>query len=75
MNIYDVCCHGCGKVYTIQATHFSCTESVTIKDGKSYSCRACEDCMKDGDRVNRAYNAIMDDTFEEFKKENWNEED
>jgi len=44
---------------------------IVASDGNTYGCRACEDCMHDGDRVKRAYDAMMEGTFEEFKKENW----
>lgn len=71
MNLYEVCCHGCGKVFTIQATHLSCSIDITAPNGNSYNARACQDCMEDGDKVHRAYKALCAGTFKEFKQENW----
>ena len=71
MKIYELCCHGCGKLHAIRATFLSVPMSIIANDGENYGCRACEECMQEKGRIKRAYDALMAGTFEEFKKENW----
>jgi hypothetical protein len=71
IQVFTLCCHGCGMIYDFYAASLNIPMNIQGPDGNTYGARACESCMRDGKRVNRAYNALMDGTFEEFKKEHW----
>jgi hypothetical protein len=71
IDIFDLCCHGCGKVHSIKGEMIFSPIQLIAPDGKEYPARACKDCMEDGDRVHRAYSALVEGNFDEFKKEHW----
>jgi len=71
MQVYTLCCHACGKIYDLQAMTLAIPMYINGPDGKPYGVRACEDCMKDGDRVKRAYDALVNSGFATFKERHW----
>jgi len=74
LKLYELCCHGCGKVYTLNAEYLSLPAMIEGPDGAMYGARACEKCMEDGNKIQRAYDAYRSGNFEEFKLDHWSKQ-